>query len=65
MTYTDAYEMRLFVTPSTLCMEEPQAVERWLQRRLSADGLRKRTFGIASFPIGILTTDPINMMATF
>ncbi len=47
----------------TLCKEEPQTLEHWLQRCPNLDVLRQHTFGSPSPPLGVLTTDPEKVLA--
>ncbi len=46
-----------------LCKEEPQTLEHWLQRSPNLDVLRQHTFGSPSPPLGVLTTDPEEVLA--
>ncbi len=41
-----------------MCKEESQTVEHWLQRCPNLNVLRQRTCGSPSPPLGVLTTDP-------
>ncbi len=47
----------------SLCKEEPQTLEHWLQRCPNVDVSRQHTFGSPSPPLGVLTTDPEKVLA--
>ncbi len=47
----------------SLCKDEPQTLEHWLQRCPNLDVLRQHTFGSPSPPLGVLTTDPEKVLA--